>query len=145
MIMLFITNGVANDKKYSASGNSWRNKKLKDYEYVVKFSNPIYGPEAAGPFCVKVKNMNIVSVRYDSTAFVPDTATVPKDWWQEYSIEQFLNKINSAKEKHVKQINFEMDSSYGYPKYIYIDYDSVKVDDEILIKIYNFKAGNDKK
>ena len=142
LFVSIIQSGNAKEKKLSSLENLWQNKKPKNYEYIIKVANPTYGPLTTGPFCVKVKNGQLFSVKFDSTAFVPDTTIVPEEWWAEYSIEYLLGLINSAKEMKVKKINFEMDSIYGYPKYMYIDYDSSKVDDEVLFKVYKFKVMN---
>lgn len=106
----------------------WSARAPSSYEIVLRRTGCECTPEMLAPVRVTVRAGDVQSV-IDVETGEPVT-TEP---YHAMTVEQLFAVVSNALDQNAYSVTVEYDDDWGYPRDIYIDYDSEMVDDELSI------------
>jgi hypothetical protein len=128
----FINN--LNSRRLIFNRRLWNQQNISNYHYTL--SNSCFCiPEARGPVVIEVRNGETVSI----TSVATGESVDPRFFKQYSTIPKLFNVIQDAIQRQASSLNVQYNSRYGYPTQIDIDYNSQIADEEIFLRIENFK------
>lgn len=105
--------------------------------YTIEQQRQCFCPFRGNKVTLKISNDNVIEAKYTD-----DNNDVNEDEIKIYrTVNQLFDFIDTLKVNHVDSLYVEYDSTYGYPKRIFIDQIKYAVDDELTIITNNFKPG----
>jgi hypothetical protein len=114
----------------SLNQSKWNRQNIVNYEYTLSI-NCFCPQERVGPHLIKVVNNQIVSV--NNFPYDPGTTG------ELMTIDDLFTFISTGIKRNPYKKTIEYNSTFGYPQYIFFDFEKSMVDEEIGYQITGFK------
>lgn len=112
----------------------WAARNVRSYAYTVRLV--AFNPAAGQPVRVEVQNGVPVSVTPLVENFPADVQT-----YQQYAtVERLFAIIEDGEQRNADTIQVTYDSTYGFPKDVFIDYEQQLADEEFGIAVSDFEV-----
>ncbi len=96
-------------------------------------------PESAGPFLVEATPYEVTKVRRLTGGSTPDTIEVTSGL-QQYSLDTLIAETRQGLDRMHASASVRYNTAFGFPEFVYIDFNAMIADEEYQWEITNFEA-----